>query len=270
MWEDDLVITYRRALQAVPREFVAAGELGSDEAHTGNMDQSQHTTESDAARRPSLIIFDVNETLSDLAPLQARFEDVGAPRHLAATWFASLLRDGFALTVGGESVPFSDLAATSLRATLRPVTDGARLDDAVRHVLDGISSLTVHPDVVEGVHNLSRMQFELVTLSNGAATVAEVLLTKAEVRGLFRNLLSVDDVGVWKPAAAAYLHALTVCDTPADQALLAAVHPWDVHGAARAGLGTAWINRTGATYPDYFATPDIEAASLVDLADQLR
>ena len=33
-------------------------------------------------RGPRLLIFDVNETLSDMAPMAGRFEDVGAP----ATW----------------------------------------------------------------------------------------------------------------------------------------------------------------------------------------
>ena len=33
--------------------------------------------------RPQLLIFDVNETLSDLAPMAARFADVGAPAELA-------------------------------------------------------------------------------------------------------------------------------------------------------------------------------------------
>lgn len=29
--------------------------------------------------RPSVIVFDVNETLSDMSPMGARFADVGAP-----------------------------------------------------------------------------------------------------------------------------------------------------------------------------------------------
>ena len=52
----------------------------------------------DGPRRPALLVFDVNETLSDMSPMGQRFEDVGAPAHLATTWFAGLLRDGFALT----------------------------------------------------------------------------------------------------------------------------------------------------------------------------
>lgn len=50
--------------------------------------------------------------------------------------------------------------------------------------------------------------------------------------------------------------------------MLVAVHPWDIHGAA-AGLRTAWINRTGATYPSYFRAAEIEAKDLVDLAEIL-
>jgi hypothetical protein len=41
-----------------------------------------------------------------MSPLAARFEDVGAPAHLAQIWFGELLRDGFALTVSGVAEPF--------------------------------------------------------------------------------------------------------------------------------------------------------------------
>jgi 2-haloacid dehalogenase len=51
--------------------------------------------------------------------------------------------------------------------------------------------------------------------------------------------------------------------------LLVAVHPWDIHGAAQAGLATAWINRTGSTYPAYFAAPDYTVASLEKLPEAL-
>ena len=41
--------------------------------------------------RPELLVFDVNETLSDLTPMARRFEAVGVPGHLAQVWFAGLL-----------------------------------------------------------------------------------------------------------------------------------------------------------------------------------
>ncbi len=47
---------------------------------------------------PAVVIFDVNETLSDLEPLRGRFERIGAPAAMLDAWFAATLRDGFALT----------------------------------------------------------------------------------------------------------------------------------------------------------------------------
>ena len=52
-------------------------------------------------------------------------------------------------------------------------------------------------------------------------------------------------------------------------AMLVAVHPWDIDGAARAGLATAWINRNGGVYPTYFRSPDLRPRSLTELAEQL-
>ncbi|HET7399898.1 MAG TPA: haloacid dehalogenase type II [Intrasporangium sp.] len=216
---------------------------------------------------PRLLIFDVNETLSDLAGVADRFEAAGVPRQLASTWFAGVLRDGFALTVTGDRPRFADLAASSLTALLRGVVDdpASVRDDLLR----GFTEVDVHPDVVEGVRDLQRLGIRLVTLSNGARSVAEGLLARSGVDGCFDRLLSVEEAPAWKPAAAAYEHALTECDVPAAEAMLVAVHPWDIHGATRAGLRTAWVNRSGADYPETFAAPDLEATSIVDLAAQL-
>ena len=67
---------------------------------------SERPVSIDGPRLPAVILFDVNETLSDMSPLASRFVDAGAPAHLAATWFAALLRDGFALTAAGSTPTF--------------------------------------------------------------------------------------------------------------------------------------------------------------------
>ncbi len=217
----------------------------------------------------SLVVFDVNETLSDMAPLQLRFEEVGAAAGDAGTWFASLLRDGFALTVTGNCPSFIELASESLKVTLTGSTPTDRLEESVQHVLAGLGELAVHADVVEGVSALRAQGLRLVTLSQGSSGIADTLLVRAGIRDSFEHLLSVREAGVWKPASRAYDHALTTGGVPAAQAVLVAVHPWDIDGAHRAGLRTAWVNRSGARYPAYFARPDIEATSLPELADRL-
>jgi 2-haloacid dehalogenase len=223
----------------------------------------------DGRPRPPLLVFDVNETLSDLSPMAQRCEEVGAPGHLATTWFAGVLRDGFALAAAGVNEQFATIAAESLRALLssEPLTCGT--EDAVRHVMDGFSQVPVHPDVAEGVVALAGLGIRLVTLSNGSSSVAEALLDRAGIRHHFEALLSVEEAPLWKPAAAAYAHALERCAVDPTDAMLVAVHPWDIDGASRAGLSTAWISRSGGPYPAYFTAPDLSASSLTALAAQL-
>lgn len=218
------------------------------------------------ARRARVVVFDVNETLSDMSAMGQRFSEVGAPSHLAATWFAGLLRDGFALAAAGSSAPFAEVGAGLLRVLLADQPLDRSLEEAVEHVMDGLTSLTLHPDVAPGIEALGDLGRRLVTLSNGSADAAAGLFERAGIRDRFEQLLSVEDAGVWKPAPGAYGWVLERCAVPAEQALLVAVHPWDVDGAARAGLSTAWLNRTGAPYPGYFRRPDLEVRTVGELA----
>jgi 2-haloacid dehalogenase len=218
----------------------------------------------------SVIVFDVNETLSDMSPLADRFTAVGAPGHLAGLWFACVLRDGFALNVAGTHERFADLGRQALRVLLAGQNLNRRLDAAVDHVMDGFAGLGLHPDVPAGVRALRAAGLRLVTLSNGPTLVAEALLGAAGLRAEFEQLLSVDDAGAWKPAGRAYRYAARACGTrPADM-LLVAAHPWDIDGAARAGMDTAWLNRAGAIYPAYFTQPTHTITTLPDLAARLH
>ncbi|WP_336852543.1 haloacid dehalogenase type II [Sinomonas albida] len=220
--------------------------------------------------RPQVIVFDVNETLSNMGPMGQRFADIGAPAGLAKLWFAILLRDGFALTAAGDNPAFAEVGAEVLRSVLRGVDLNRRLDEAVPYVMSGMLELGVHPDVPHGVRALRDDGYRLVTLTNGATAVAERLFEGAGIRDCFEALLSVEDAPAWKPAASAYRYAADACGVSAEDMLLIAVHPWDIHGAARAGLQTAWVERGGAAYPSYFEVPDITAAGVDGVATALR
>lgn len=235
-----------------------------------SLPSADHPVSPDGPRRPAVLLFDVNETLSDMSAMGERFADVGAPPYLAKAWFAGLLRDGFALTVVDASESFAHIAAEALAATLHGQPLDRPVDEAVQHVMKGFTGLAVHPDVPDGVRALRALGIRLVTLSNGARSVAEGLLGRAGLLDQFEALLSVEETGIWKPAAGAYAYALARCEVDPQDTMLVAVHPWDIDGAARAGLSTAWIDRAGAPYPAYFTAPDLRPRSLTELADQLR
>jgi 2-haloacid dehalogenase len=142
-------------------------------------------------------------------------------------------------------------------------------DAVIEHVLAAFTTLDLHPDVVEGLPLLQEHGIRLATLTNGAATIPRALLQRAGVADVIEEFLSVDDAGIWKPHPDAYAYAVrTMSVDPAD-AMLVAAHPWDIDGAARAGLATAYVNRDGRPYPRHFQSADIEVDSLVTLSAKL-
>ncbi|MBG0739534.1 haloacid dehalogenase type II [Paeniglutamicibacter antarcticus] len=223
---------------------------------------------------PAVIVFDVNGTLSDIGPLGAAFTRCGMPADSAQLWFTEILRDGFALAAAGDNVAFADIASDSLQRMLNNKSatsarnNTGNTTEQAKRIMTALNDLALHPDATDGIVALGRIA-ELVTLSNGAASVAEALLTRGEVRDTFSLLLSVQDAPRWKPALQAYEYAVRKCGKTAQEMLLVAVHPWDIHGGHAAGMRTAWINRSGAAYPSYFAEPDIVANDLVSLAEGL-
>jgi 2-haloacid dehalogenase len=219
---------------------------------------------------PEVAILDVNETLSDLAPLARRFEEVNAPRHLLGTWFASTLRDGIALAAGGAYADFRDVALAALRSLLARVEGVDRpLDEAAEHILAGIGALGVHPDVEPGLRRLREAGVRAATLTNGSAATTEGLLERAGIAGLVERNFDVAEVRRWKPAPEPYRHACRTLGVAPGAAVQIAVHPWDVHGAKCAGLRAAWLDRHGDPYPDVFAAPDVTARELPAVVDRL-
>lgn len=214
---------------------------------------------------PRLLVLDVNETLSDMSGLEPAFEAAGLPTGEVPVWFAGVLRDAFALTALGERPSFAELASAALEA--------AYGDAVVDPVMAAFRGLAPHPDVVPALLRLHGLGIRIVTLSNGSAGVARALLAdrlaEAGSAQAVEAYLSVEDAPAWKPVASAYEHALTWTGMEAHEAMMVAVHPWDLEGARRAGLRTGWLRRDRGGWPATFRPPDLEAGDLGVLADQL-
>jgi len=206
-----------------------------------------------------VVVFDVNETLSDMSPLRRRLVDVGLAADRLDAWFAGVLRDGFALAAAGDARPFGEIAGANLGVP----------PDAAAHVLAGFAELDVHPDVAAGMRELAASGYRLVTLTNGSAGMSEAMFARAGVLDVLEHRLSVEDAGRWKPAREPYEYAARVCRVEPAQMALVAVHPWDVHGAQRAGLTGVWVNRAHTDYPAYLPDPDVVVDAVTGLAGAL-
>jgi len=141
------------------------------------------------------------------------------------------------------------------------------VEEAASHVMDGFASLELHADVANGIDRLHEDGFRLATLSNGATSVAERLLSAGNVRDRFELLLSVQDAGAWKPSPVPYAYAAEQCGTSPEEMALVAVHPWDVDGARHAGFQSVWVNRSGGHFPATFEEPTYTVSAVDEIAE---
>jgi 2-haloacid dehalogenase len=217
------------------------------------------------ANRPSAVAFDVVETLMPLEPLAARFERIGLPSSALREWFARLLLYGVGLSAAGDYVPFPDAAAEALRAV-----SGYRLaGQDVEYVLAGFAELPAHPDAAPAMRLLTSAGVRVCCLTNGSADATTAFVARTGLEPYVERVISVAEVGSWKPPARVYHHAADVLGLPPDQVALVAVHAWDCHGAKRAGLTTGWASRLEGRYGSLFAAADVTGADLTEVADGL-
>lgn len=210
------------------------------------------------------VLLDVNETLLDLRGLQPAFDALGLSDAMPR-WFALTLRNGFALAASGDCRSFADVARDALVSL-----DPTRLTMADADVvLDAFSHLAPHPDVEPGLRALSEAGLPAMTLTVGSAEVVAAIFDRHGLADLVVGHLSAADLGRWKPAPAPYLAGcLALGCAPKDVTMIAA-HSWDLHGAHRAGLRTAWISRLEAGPSQVFATPDISGPDLTAVVAQI-
>lgn len=216
------------------------------------------------AQRPKAVAFDMIETTFSLEAVRAALLQIGFPEHALEIWFARTLRDAFALAASDSFAPFRALFDFNLEELARSYAiaiDGPQKD----RVLGLFASLPAHPDAAEAFETLRDADIRIFALTNGAAAGTEKMLQGAGLRDFAAGLISVDDIGVFKPRREIYHHAARIAGVLPSELALIAAHAWDVHGAKQAGLVAGFVTR-GQRYPDTMKAPDVIGASLVEVA----
>jgi 2-haloacid dehalogenase len=214
-----------------------------------------------------MIFFDVNETLLDLAPLRESVgQALGGRPELAPLWFTTLLHYSLVATVADRYRNFDEIGAACLRMVAR--SHGVELSgEAAERCLAPMRRLPPHPDVIPALERLRDAGFRLVTLTNSSRAAVADQMHHAGLAEFFEMLLSVEEVGLYKPHAHVYRWAARRVGVDVSECLFVAAHGWDVAGAAWAGMRTAFIARPGQQIFPFGSPPDITILSFEDLRD---
>jgi 2-haloacid dehalogenase len=213
-----------------------------------------------------IVVFDVNETLLDLAALDPLFEEAFGDAALRQQWFGQMLQLSFTGGLTGRYVDFTaaQRAALQMLARVRGV-DVA--DDQARRILEAMRALPAHPDVPAALDRLKDAGFRLATLTNSPLDVARDQVYNAGIADRFEEVISADEIEVLKPAATAYRFAAHRMQVDQGDVRLVAAHAWDVTGALAAGCAAAFVARPGKLPSPLGDQPDIVGDDLAAVAE---
>lgn len=218
--------------------------------------------------KPKLLIFDINETLLDMSPLKESINKSLKNEWAFEMWFPTLLQYSLVETITENYKNFSEIAAATLKMTAQKL--GVQLtEEDIKFTLNPITKLTAYPEVFKALETLKENGFLLVALSNGKPDVLEEQLKYAKIYPYFDKVLSIEGVKNYKPHASTYHYAYSLMNVLPEDTMLIAAHGWDITGANRAGIQSAFISRPGKSIYPLGLEPEITGSSLLEITDLL-
>jgi 2-haloacid dehalogenase len=216
-------------------------------------------------------VFDAYGTLFDVHSAAARYRsDLGdvadavsqtwRDKQLQYTWLRSLM--------GNEHhVDFWQVTGDALDFALE--THGVDNRDLRERLLTCYLQLAAYPEVKDVLTRLKDSGLKCAILSNGAPQMLTAAVRNAGIEDLLDAILSVEDVGIFKPDPSVYGLAVERLGVTAEQISFQSSNAWDAHAAGAFGFRVAWVNRFGQR-PERLPGPaDAELKTLDDLPSLL-
>lgn len=218
-------------------------------------------------------VFDAYGTLFDVAA--AAREAAGEPgrealaerwQALANDWRLKQLQYTWLRAVADAHADFWDVTQDGLDWALE--AQGLAGDADLRARLLALYwELSAYPEVPGMLAALKSAGFETAILSNGSPEMLRGAVSSAGLGDLLDDVLSVEDVGIFKPHRRVYDLVGKRFGISAGEVLFVSSNGWDAAAAAGYGFHTVWVNRAGDPVDRLPWRPDAEMSDLTGIPD---
>jgi 2-haloacid dehalogenase len=184
-------------------------------------------------------LFDVHAPMRKLAPeIGERAEEVSKlwrQKQLEYSWLRSLM---------GAHADFWHVTGDALDYALEHfgISEPGLKDEIMALYL----KLEAYPEAAAALEAVKAKGKLTAILSNGSPAMLEAAVRHAGLEKLFNMVMSVEDVGIYKPSRRVYRHAmqkLQLQDAPA--VCFVSANTWDAQGAAQFGFQVLRVDRFG-------------------------
>jgi 2-haloacid dehalogenase len=203
-------------------------------------------------------LFDVHSAVGNyydrLGDVADQVSNIWRTKQLEYTWLRSLMKkhaDFWQITRDGldYALDASNITDTKLREDL----------------IEAYLHLKCYPEVPDTLARLKDSGRQIAILSNGSPAMLEAVVKSSGLQELIQNVLSVELVGMFKPAPAVYQIAVDHLGVTAAEIVFLSANSWDAVGATAFGLKVAWINRFAQRPERMPFQPEAEIKTLAEL-----
>jgi len=184
-------------------------------------------------------LFDVHAPMRKLAPeIGEKAEEISQlwrQKQLEYTWLRSLM---------GVHADFWHVTGDALDYALaRHGIEEPGLKDEIMALY---LKLDAYPEVAEALEAVKAKGKLTAILSNGSPSMLEAAVRHAGLEKHFNFVLSVEDVGIYKPSRRVYRHAMQKLQIhEAGAVCFVSANTWDAQGAAQFGFQSVRVDRFG-------------------------
>jgi len=222
-----------------------------------------------ALRLPGIeaCVFDAYGTLFDVnGAARSAQDELGARwQPLADLWRTKQLQYTWLRGLGGHHADFWTVTSDALSFAL----ESLQLDDAALHerLMTLYLSLNVYPEVPETLARLKAGGMKLAILSNGTPAMLAAAATNSGIADVLDAVLSVEEVGVYKPHPSVYGLASDRLQLAPVRICFLSSNGWDAYAGKAFGFRALWCNRFRQAPERLPGTPDAQIDTLAELPD---
>ena len=217
----------------------------------------------------SACVFDAYGTLFDVSSVARGAQDALGERWQALSdlWRTKQLQYTWLRGLAGHHADFWQVTGDALdyaMASLRIEDDGLR-----ERLMDLYLRISAYPEVPAMLAQLKSRGVKLAILSNGTPAMLASAAANAGIADFFDAVLSVEEVGVYKPHPSVYNLATLRLNIPKANICFLSSNSWDAWSAKAFGYQVLWCNRFAQAPERIPSPPDGEITDLSGLPDAI-
>ena len=142
------------------------------------------------------------------------------------------------------------------------------IDNSMRsELLNLYKVLSPFTEVSDALKKLKKSNYKLAILSNGTPDLLNELVISNQLKDIFDDIFSVEEVGVFKPDSKVYDLPINKYNIEKNEVLFLSANTWDVSGAGNYGYNTVWVNRNNNIFDKLDFESNKQISNLLELLD---